>query len=109
MATRAQLLEQDADHAPARGVERARRLVEQEHGRSADERLGDPEPLLHAFRHLLDPPIARLGEIDQLEQLCPLGRAALGAGQPLMEDEQLLGADPAGEAEQLREVAERAA
>ena len=50
-----QVLEQCADRSPARRVERARRLVEQEHGRRADERLRDPEPLLHSLRHRVDP------------------------------------------------------
>ena len=47
----AQLLEQPPHGAPAGGVERARRLVEQQQPRAADHRLRDPEPLLHALRH----------------------------------------------------------
>ena len=43
----AQPFHQVEDVAPADGVERARRLVEQEHLRPADEGLGDAEPLAH--------------------------------------------------------------
>ena len=108
-AAAAQLDEQPAD-GPAPGrVEGARGLVEQQQRRLPDERLRDPEPLLHALRHRLDAAVARLGQADELEQLGALGRAALGAGEPLVQREQLVGARPAGEAEQLREVAERAA
>ena len=47
----AQVLEQPPHGAPAGRVERAGRLVEQQHARAADHRLRDPEPLLHALRH----------------------------------------------------------
>ena len=50
----AQLLEQLAHRPAAHGVERARRLVEQEQPRRSDQRLRDPEPLLHPLRHRLD-------------------------------------------------------
>ena len=76
----------------------------------ADQRLRDPEALLHALRHRLDAAVARLAvEADELEQLGALGRAAVGAREPLVQHEQLVGARPAREAEQLGEVAERAA
>ena len=52
---------------------------------------------------------SRASQVDQLEQLGALGRAAVGAGQPLMQREHLVRARPAGKAEQLGEVAERAA
>ena len=51
-ASPVELLEQAPDRAAAGGVERARRLVEEEHPRSPDERLGDPEPLLHPLGHV---------------------------------------------------------
>ena len=59
-AARAQLLEQRPDDAPAGRVERARRLVEQQEPRRADQRLRDPEPLLHALRHRRHPRLARV-------------------------------------------------
>ena len=106
--TRAQLLQEDPDGPAACRVERARRLVEQEHRWRADQRLGDPEPLLHSLRHLLDALMAGLRQSDQLEQLRPLGGSAGGAGEPLVQDEQLVGRHPAGEPEQLGKVSERA-
>ena len=108
-AAAAQLVEQAADRAPAGRVERARRLVEEQQRRIADQRLGDPEALLHALGHRLDAPVARLREADEREQLGALGRAAVGAGQALVQGEELVGARPPGEAEELGEVAERAA
>ena len=53
--------------------------------------------------------LARLGQADELEQLGALGRAAGRAGEALVQDEQLVGRRPAREAEQLGQVAERAA
>ena len=84
-AALAQLLEQLADRAPARRVERAGRLVEQQQPRFADQRLGDPEPLLHALRHRRHPPVGGVGQPDQREQLPALGRAAVGAREPLVQ------------------------
>ena len=83
-AAAAQLLEELADDPPAGRVQGARRLVEQEEPRLADQRLGDPEPLLHPLRHRLDPRRARLREADQLEQVARARprrrRTARGAG-----------------------------
>src|SRR6185312_16468841 len=53
--------------------------------------------------------VTRLRQADELEELGAFGRAALRACESLVEDEQLVGAHPAGKAEELREVAERAA
>jgi hypothetical protein len=72
----AQLFEQQAHGAAAGRVERARRLVQQQEGRRADQRLGDSQTLLHALRHRLHTAVARLGEADELEQLAPLRLAA---------------------------------
>ena len=90
-AAPAQLLEQPAHRAAAARVERARRLVEQQQPRAADQRLRDPEPLLHALRHPPRPARPRVGEADELEQLGALGLAAVRAGEPLVEREQLVG------------------
>ena len=106
-AAAAQLLEQEADGAAADGVERRGRLVEQEDARLADERLRDAEPLLHPLRHSFDAAVGGVRERDELEQALPLGGAAARAGEPLVQLEHLVGRVPAGEAEQLGEVAER--
>ena len=108
-ALRAQLLEQQAHGAAPDRVERGRRLVEQQQARLADERLRDPEALLHALRHPLDASLARVAERDQLEQPRALGGAAARACEPLVQLEHLVGRVPAGEAEELGEVAERGA
>ena len=105
-AAGAHLLEQLADGAAADGIERARRLVEQQDLRTADERLRDSEPLLHALRHLLDTAVARLGEGDELEQPRTLVAPARGAGKPLVEAEQLLRGHPARKTEELGQVPE---
>ena len=52
--------------------------------------------------------LARVGEPDELEQLLPLGRAAVGLRQALVELEQLVAGAPVREAEELGEVAELA-
>ena len=107
-AALAQRLEQRAHGPPPGRVERARRLVEQQQPRLADERLGEPEPLLHALRHRPDAPPGDVGEPDQLEQLARARRRRRRAREPLVELQQLVGGAPVGEAEQLGEVAERA-
>ncbi len=109
-AAPAQLLEQLAHDAAADRVERARRLVEQEQARRADQRLRDPEPLLHALRHLIDPARrARPPSPTSSSSSARSARAAGRAGQPLVQGEHLVGGAPAGEAEELGEVAERGA
>src|SRR5207244_6689193 len=107
-AAAAQTLEQLADDAAADRVERRRRLVQEEHARRADERLRDPEALLHPLRHVLDTPAARVGEADEVEQLRALALAAVRAGQALVPEQDLVGAVPARKPEELGEVAERA-
>ena len=108
-AAAAQVLEQQADGAPADGVERRGRLVEQEQARLADERLRDPEPLLHALRHPVDTAVGGVGERHELEQAAALGGAATRARKPLVQLEHLVRAVPAREAEELRQIAERRA
>jgi hypothetical protein len=70
------LLEQQPDGPAADRVESARRLVEEQERRRADQGLRDSEPLLHALRHLLDAAVASLGESHELEQVGPFGLAA---------------------------------
>ncbi len=58
-------------------VERAERLVEQQHRRSVDERARDRDPLLLAARELAGQPIAEVFEPDERERLLdPAGRLA---------------------------------
>jgi hypothetical protein len=51
--------------------------------------------------------VAVLPQSDELEALGSLRNAALGAGEVLVEGEQLAGRQPFGEAEQLSEIADR--
>ena len=57
----------------------------------------------------LHPAVACLGEADELQQLGSLGAAASRTAQPLVQGQQLVRRVPAGEAEELRQVAEPAA
>jgi len=59
-AALSQLLEQLPDGAPPGRVECAGRLVEKQQIRRADQRLGEAEPLLHAFGHRLDRAVGRV-------------------------------------------------
>ena len=98
--------QQVADGAPPGRIERARRLVEQQQAGRADERLREAEPLLHALRHRADPAPGHVRELDELEQLPPLRRAAGRAGEVLVQAQHLVRRAPVGEAEQLGEIAE---
>src|SRR5581483_782323 len=106
-AVLAQPLEQQPYRAPADGIERGRRLVEQQQPWTADERLRDSEPLRHPLRHAVDAPVRGLRQRDELEQPRPLGRAPRRRREALVQLEDLVGRVPAGEAKELREVAER--
>jgi hypothetical protein len=106
-AAPAELGEQVAHRPPSGRVECARRLVEQQQRRPADERLGEPEALLHALGHRLHAPPGRRPEADQVEQLGTLRGAAVRSGEALVERQQLVGGRPPREAEQLGEVAHR--
>ena len=106
-AAGAELLEECAHRPPAGGVKGARGLVEDEEPGRADHRLGDPEPLLHALRHLVDLALADVGQPDELEQPAALGRAAVRSDEALVQAHHLVGPQPPGEAEELGQVAER--
>ena len=54
--------------AHAGRVEPGRRLVEQQQARRAQQRGGDPEPLLHAVRVALDLVALAVGEVDRVER-----------------------------------------
>ena len=60
----AQVAHQVEDLAPPDRVERADRFVEQEDGRTADQRLADAEPLAHPARVGLETAVGHVGEAD---------------------------------------------
>ena len=78
LAHRAQLAEQLAQLDPGARVEARGRLVEQQHLRIVDQRVGQAQPLLHPAREGLDVRVALVAEVDQLEQVgdhpAPAGR-----------------------------------
>src|SRR5262249_12833634 len=105
----AQLLEEKAHRAAPDRVQRGGRLIEQQDGRVADQRLRDAEALLHPLRHAVDATIRCLAERHELEQSLSLRRAAARDGEALVQLEDLVGGVPPWKAEELREVAERPA
>ena len=63
---------------PAARVEPGRRLVQEDHRRLGDQRRREVEAPAHAARVRLDEPVARLVELEPVEQRArPLGRALL--------------------------------
>ena len=62
-----QRLQLDLERAAQLGVERAERLVEQQHGRVEHERAGQRDPLLLAAGQLARPPLGERGHLDQVE------------------------------------------
>jgi hypothetical protein len=79
-----QLFQQPAHGSTADGIERTRRLVEQQQARRPDQGLRDAEPLLHSLRHRLDAAATRVGKTDKLEQLGSLTFTSGGSCEPLM-------------------------
>ena len=63
-----ELLQQVERGLAADGIERADGLVQQEHGRATDQRLGDPEPLAHPAGVGPGPPLGRIGQADEVEE-----------------------------------------
>src|SRR6185437_9055804 len=84
-----QLLEERSHRAPPDGIERTRRLVEQEQARAPDERLRNAEALRHPLREVLDAALACIRKGDELEQLGPLCCAAVRACEALVQLEDL--------------------
>ena len=79
LAQRAQLAQELAQLDPGPRVEPGRGLVEQQHLRVVDQRVGEAQPLLHAARQALDVGVALSAEVDQVEQVAdhppaPVGR-----------------------------------
>jgi hypothetical protein len=105
--TGAQLLQHLAHVAAPGRVERARRLVQEQHPWSADQGLGDAEPLLHPLGHVRDAAAEDVGEADEVEQLAPLAGSVPRAGEPLMQRQHLVRGAPGGKAEELGQVPER--
>jgi hypothetical protein len=97
----------DEDHPPLGGqrpheatdpddavrVEAVHRLVEEEYGRVAQQRAGDPQPLLHAQRVAARPALGRRGEPDLVEDLTD---APLRNAVAVREPEQVVAPAPAG-------------
>ena len=70
-------LADDGPHAePAAWVESGRRLVEEQHLRTADETAGEVEATLHAAGVGLGLPVGGVDEVEALEQLGCLARAS---------------------------------
>ena len=82
LAERAQLAEQLAQLDPGARVEAGRRLVEEQHLRVVDERVGEAQALLHAAREALDVGVALVAEVDELEQVADHPAPARPAGRP---------------------------
>ncbi len=73
-----------SDLAGVARVQAARRLIQDEEGRFADERLGDRQELHHPLGELPDLPVHRVREPDALEPLRhDLARRALRLGEEL--------------------------
>ena len=86
LAERPQLAEELAQLDAGPRVETGGRLVEEQHLRVVDERVGEAEALLHAARQALDVGVALVAEVDEVEQvadhLAPAGgRDAVAAGE----------------------------
>jgi hypothetical protein len=107
-ATAAQLLEEQTNGTATDRVQRGRRLVEQQDGRVAYERLRKPETLLHPLRHPVDATVRRLGERDQIEQPLSLSGATTRTSETLVQLEHLIRGVPARETKQFSQIAERA-
>ena len=67
-AASAQLLDDVVEGLAQRRVEAGGRLVEEQHPGLAEQRLGEAEPLAHAFRVGADPAVGRVREADPVEQ-----------------------------------------
>ena len=74
---RATLAGQTAQEVPqpadALGIQAVRRFVEHEDLGLADQRGGEPEPLVHAQRERAHTPVGGAGQLDQLEDLVDAG------------------------------------
>ena len=85
----AQVGDEGEQVAPALGVERADRLVEDQQARLRDEGLGDPEPLPHPARVARDPAAGGIGQADLLEDGRSPGARASRAPESLEPARQL--------------------
>ena len=54
---------------PRAGIEAAGRLVEDQHGRIVDQRLGQAQPLLHAARQAVDEVVPLVRQVQELEHV----------------------------------------
>ena len=91
-------------------IECARRLVQDDEFGLAEQCNAEAETLLHALGERTNLVIATLDEPNELQRLIdrPLGSGTPKADQTTVQAEHLRGAEPALEAEQLREVTDPA-
>src|SRR5262249_46713397 len=71
------------------GVERGGRLVEQQHLRRVDQRLGERHACLLSGRELADRPIEKFGEVELLRQRGDAGTEVLDGIEPAEHSEVL--------------------
>ena len=81
-----QLAQELAQLDPGPRVEARGRLVEEQHLRVVDQRVGEAQPLLHAAREALDVGVALGPEVHEVEQVADhpppaVGRDAVAAGE----------------------------
>ena len=94
-----------ADVGAADGIERGGRLVEHDQARCAQQRDGQPEPLLHALRERPDHVLGSIGEADVLE--CGAHRRLPARRQqPQVQLDHLASPQPGLVAERLGQVAD---
>ena len=88
LAQRPELTKQLAQlHARPR-IQSGRRLVEQEHLRIVDQRVGQTQALLHAPRQRLDVRVSLVCQVDQVEQVADHPPPA-GGGNPIAAAEEV--------------------
>ena len=90
-------------------VEVAGRLVGEQHGRLADQRAGDRDPLLLAARELRRAVVATLGEADALDHRLDPVAVGLAAGELEAELDVLLRGQDREQVEGLEDEADRVA
>ncbi len=77
-ATVGEVTQQPAHPGNALGIQPVRGLVQDQHLRLAHERLRDPEPLPHPEGVATHPPICRVGQPDQVQQVIDAGGGHAG-------------------------------
>ena len=85
-----QFLQEGLHFDPRPRIQSAGRLVENQHRRIVDERLGQAEPLLHAARQAVDERLALAGQVEQIEHVADdlppaVARNLVGHGEEVQE------------------------